>query len=178
MTGYPVGARDALYLLFRAFLNHPEARQWFSSKDLAPLIPKHAEYIQDRVPRFLKVLHWKKTAGHGDGLEADVKLGEALFNAGLFFDCHEYLEGVWREKQGDDKTFLQGVIQVAAAMHKLELDPKAWEGALYLIDHGMKKIEASPRFKGHAGLAALVEIRNRVVAEQIDLADLPKLHVL
>ena len=176
---YPIAARDALYTLFRAFLNHPEAKHEFSSEDLEPLRRRYPVYLEDRVPRYLKVLNWWKDQGKGGGIEDDLSLGEQLFNAGLFFDSHEYLEGVWRQTEGEDKTFLQGLIQVAAAMHKLELDPAAFEGALYLMDHGMKKIEESPRFKDQTDyLAALVEIRNRIVAEQIDLSDLPELHFL
>jgi predicted metal-dependent hydrolase len=176
---YPIAARDALYTLFRAFLNHPEAKHEFSHKDLEPLRLRHPAYVADRVPRYVKVLHWWKEHKKDGGLEDHVRLGEALFNAGLFFDSHEYLEGVWRQKEGEDKIFLQGLIQVAAAMHKLELDPAAFEGALYLMDHGMKKVEESPRYKGNsARLASLVEIRNRIVAERIDLSDLPKLHIL
>ncbi|MDG7008833.1 MAG: DUF309 domain-containing protein [Nitrososphaerota archaeon] len=38
-----------------------------------------------------------------------------LFNAERFWECHEVLEGVWRTKQGAEKSLLQGVILVCAA---------------------------------------------------------------
>lgn len=38
-----------------------------------------------------------------------------LFNAERYWECHEVLEGIWRLKQGDEKSFLQGVILVCAA---------------------------------------------------------------
>jgi predicted metal-dependent hydrolase len=39
------------------------------------------------------------------------------FNAGEFFDCHETLEPLWLAAIGDDRTFLHGLIQAAAALH-------------------------------------------------------------
>jgi predicted metal-dependent hydrolase len=43
--------------------------------------------------------------------------GIELFNAGEFFDAHEALEDVWREAGGAEKPFLQGLIQIAVALH-------------------------------------------------------------
>ncbi|MDE1858584.1 MAG: DUF309 domain-containing protein [Thaumarchaeota archaeon] len=47
----------------------------------------------------------------------DDLFGEArsLFNAERYWECHEVLEGVWRQRQGEDKRLLQGVILVCAA---------------------------------------------------------------
>lgn len=43
--------------------------------------------------------------------------GIEFFNSGEFYDAHEVLEDVWREEQGPHKLFLQGLIQVAVALH-------------------------------------------------------------
>lgn len=45
--------------------------------------------------------------------------GIALFNRGQYFDCHEALEEVWLDLSGERKKFLQGLIQVAVALHHL-----------------------------------------------------------
>ncbi len=37
------------------------------------------------------------------------------FRAGRFFEAHEEWERLWRASAGDDRVFLQGLIQVAAA---------------------------------------------------------------
>jgi len=39
----------------------------------------------------------------------------AYFNSERYWECHEVLEGVWRNKGGDEKPFLQGLILVCAA---------------------------------------------------------------
>ncbi len=41
--------------------------------------------------------------------------GLAEFRRGRFFEAHEEWELLWNESQGDDKAFLQGLIQLAAA---------------------------------------------------------------
>ena len=43
--------------------------------------------------------------------------GIQLFNTGEFFEAHEVLEDVWREAPASEKQFLQGLIQVAVALH-------------------------------------------------------------
>ena len=41
--------------------------------------------------------------------------GLAEFRAGRFFEAHEEWERLWKDREGDDKLFLQGLIQLAAA---------------------------------------------------------------
>lgn len=41
--------------------------------------------------------------------------GLAAFRAGRFFEAHEEWELLWKESKGDDRVFLQGLIQLAAA---------------------------------------------------------------
>jgi predicted metal-dependent hydrolase len=50
---------------------------------------------------------------HSDGYRRGVE----LFNARNFYDAHEVWEDVWRETNGPEKKFLQGLIQVAVAFH-------------------------------------------------------------
>jgi predicted metal-dependent hydrolase len=47
----------------------------------------------------------------------DDRLREAigLFNQGKFFECHETLEGFYQETSEENKPFLEGLIQLAAA---------------------------------------------------------------
>ena len=43
--------------------------------------------------------------------------GIKLFNSAEFFEAHEVLEDVWRAAPVAEKRFLQGLIQVAVALH-------------------------------------------------------------
>ncbi|KAA0234343.1 DUF309 domain-containing protein [bacterium] len=44
-----------------------------------------------------------------------LELATAQFNEGLFFECHETLEDVWRHEPGPLGELYKGIIQVAAA---------------------------------------------------------------
>lgn len=46
--------------------------------------------------------------------------GVKLFNEGEFFACHDVLEDLWTEQVCPERTFLQGLIQLAVALHHFE----------------------------------------------------------
>jgi predicted metal-dependent hydrolase len=60
------------------------------------------------------------------------------FNQGLFFECHETLEEIWLEEHGHDRTFFQGLIQIAAGYYKLQQGVPA--GAIKLWRMGLEKL--------------------------------------
>ena len=69
------------------------------------------------------------------------------FNQQLFFECHETLEEIWLEEHGEDRTFYQGIIQIAAGYFKLQQGVPA--GAIKLWRMGLEKIEPySPVYLG------------------------------
>lgn len=51
-----------------------------------------------------------------DDLPEQYREGIRLFNDEEFFECHEVLEGLWTETQGERRKFLQGLIQAAVAL--------------------------------------------------------------
>jgi predicted metal-dependent hydrolase len=61
------------------------------------------------------------------------------FNQGLFFECHETLEEIWLENRGEDRSFYQGIIQIAAGYFKWQQGVPA--GAIKLWRSGLEKIE-------------------------------------
>ena len=65
--------------------------------------------------------------------------GIRLFNARKFFEAHEALEALWLKSSGDEKIFLHGLIQVAAAFHHLARGNLA--GFQSLLDKGAAKLE-------------------------------------
>ena len=48
-----------------------------------------------------------------------ITLAVGQYNHGLYFECHETLEEIWLEESGEDRLFLQGLIQAAAGLHNL-----------------------------------------------------------
>jgi hypothetical protein len=73
--------------------------------------------------------------------------GIQLFNQRHFFDAHEIWEDVWRETNGPEKRFLQGLIQVAVAFHHHSTGNLA--GACSLLERARKNLVAYPeQFEG------------------------------
>lgn len=51
-----------------------------------------------------------------DELPAQYREGVRLFNEEEFFECHDVLEELWAESVGDERLFLQGLIQASIAL--------------------------------------------------------------
>src|SRR5271167_1325689 len=73
------------------------------------------------------------------------------FNAREFFEAHEVWEEVWLVEGEPEKTFLQGIIQIAAAFHHYRRGNT--DGAETLLAAGIVKITRFPA--DHRGLAIL-----------------------
>ena len=85
--------------------------------------------------------------------------GVALFNARKFFQAHEVWEELWLAEPEPEKTFLQGLIQLAAAWHHYRRGNS--RGAKSLLAAGIAKLERFP--SSHRGLA-LKELRAQATA--------------
>jgi hypothetical protein len=71
--------------------------------------------------------------------------GIRLFNAQKFFEAHEALEAVWLKVQGDEKLFLHGLIQVAAAFHHYQQGN--WQGFGRVLARGARKLAKFTRLR-------------------------------
>jgi predicted metal-dependent hydrolase len=68
--------------------------------------------------------------------------GCAAFNRGEFYDAHEHWEEVWNEIDDPDRTWVQGLIQVATGLHKLARDrPDVCRTLLY---KALAKLDGAP----------------------------------
>lgn len=80
----------------------------------------------------------------------------ALLRVGLFFEVHERLEGQWRLLVGPQRAALQGLIQIAVALHHFA--HRNVRGALSLFAKGRTRLErdggALPEIDVAAFLAA------------------------
>lgn len=83
------------------------------------------------------------------GNESQIQRGIELFNAGQFFEAHEAWEEVWLAEREPEKTFLQGLIQIAAAFHHRQRGNR--EGMESLLKAGLAKLSRFP--DSHRGIA-------------------------
>lgn len=51
-------------------------------------------------------------------MRAELWRGAELFNQGAWWEAHEAWEEVWHQAHGQEKQFIQGLILLAAALHK------------------------------------------------------------
>ena len=78
------------------------APRWYA--EAVPSIPSESQ------PRRKKQLVYKTITVPGNFRTACDQ-----FNSGQFFECHESLEEIWQQEQGDVRDLYKGLIQVAAA---------------------------------------------------------------
>lgn len=85
--------------------------------------------------------------------------GVRHFNAGRFFEAHEVWEELWLAAEEPEKTFLQGLIQIAAAFHHHERGNA--RGRQSLLAAGIAKLAECPHdFRG----AAIAQLRREIEA--------------
>ena len=98
-----------------------------------------------------------------------LRRGIELFNQGEFFECHEVLEAAWLEASGEQKQFLQGLIQIAVAFYHLRRGNPV--GSARLMHAGLQKLLSGssplPQVDGASLLAELDALPQRIAQGEI-----------
>ncbi|MBE9106699.1 DUF309 domain-containing protein [Nostoc cf. edaphicum LEGE 07299] len=68
--------------------------------------------------------------------------GVEQFNSGEFYACHDTLEALWIEASEPEKSFYQGILQIAVALYHLE--NRNWRGAVILLGEGSNRLRRYP----------------------------------
>lgn len=103
--------------------------------------------------------------------------GIRLFNEGKFFDAHEVLEDVWRAAPAEQKQFLQGLIQLAVALHHHSRGNTI--GALSLLKRAARNLAAEPREARGIRVSDLLHSIHDcadAIEQKMPLPSLPRLH--
>jgi predicted metal-dependent hydrolase len=99
------------------------------------------------VERILKLSKATTPVTDQKNSNAEFEQGIALFNARDFFQAHEVWEDVWRVTSLPEKKKLQGMIQIAVAMHHYSTGNR--EGAESVMARALRNLEgAEPAFRG------------------------------
>lgn len=64
--------------------------------------------------------------------------GIAEFNQQEFYKCHDTLEALWMEAGEPERTFYQGVLQIAVGLY--HAGNENWRGAVMLLGEGIRKL--------------------------------------
>jgi uncharacterized protein len=80
--------------------------------------------------------------------------GLRLFEEHSFFEAHEVLEDVWRAAPEPERKFLQGLIQVAVALHHHSRGNLV--GCRSLLERARRNLAPYPAHHREVNLAALI----------------------
>jgi uncharacterized protein len=64
--------------------------------------------------------------------------GVEEFNQGEFYACHDTLEALWMEAMEPQKTFYQGILQMAVGLY--HLSNHNWRGAVTLLGESIYRL--------------------------------------
>jgi uncharacterized protein len=71
-------------------------------------------------------------------VEVEFSVAIAQFNQSEFYACHDTLEAIWMDAEYPDKTFYQGVLQIAVGLY--HLSNNNWRGAVILLGEGIGRL--------------------------------------
>jgi len=78
-----------------------------------------------------------------------LRLEEALhqFNQKEFYACHDLLEAMWMDTYYPEKTFYQGLLQIAVGLY--HLGDRNFQGAMILLGEGISRLrDFQPEYVG------------------------------
>lgn len=83
--------------------------------------------------------HEGATGGPSEAVPQLVFRGIEEFNAGEFYECHEYLEEAWMQEPRRVRFLYQGILQVGVGFYHLKNGN--WRGATGLIRNGTVRLK-------------------------------------
>ncbi len=73
--------------------------------------------------------------------------GADQFNQSEFYACHDTFEALWMETLDPDRTFYQGLLQIAVGLY--HLSNLNWQGAVTLLGSGSGRLRGyEPDYEG------------------------------
>ncbi len=101
--------------------------------------------------------------------------GVEQFNSGQFYACHDTLEALWMEASEPDKTFYQGVLQIAVGLY--HLGNQNWRGAAILLGEGNNRLRRYPEVYSGIDVDELLD-KSLTVLKTIQMAKPEELSLL
>jgi predicted metal-dependent hydrolase len=90
-----------------------------------------------------------------DWTQGELAEGLRCYRSRKFFLAHEHWESVWLVTKGPRKSFLQALIQLAAALHHFQRGNS--RGAASLMQTALHRLEPHPDSFGGIAVASLCE---------------------
>lgn len=100
--------------------------------------------------------------------------GVEQFNSGQFYACHDTLEALWIEALEPEKTFYQGILQIAVALY--HMGNLNWRGAAILLGEGSNRLRRYPSVFGGIDVDELLSQSAVLLKEIQAIASSPNNH--
>lgn len=98
--------------------------------------------------------------------------GLSCYRHAQYFEAHEHWESVWLQAAEPEKTFLQGLIQLAGAFHHFRRGNR--NGARSMAQKALARLDRYPDVFGGILVAHLrASVRAWLVALETELVELP-----
>ncbi|MGL5063484.1 MAG: DUF309 domain-containing protein [Microcoleus sp.] len=94
-------------------------------------------------------------------IPAEFWQGIEQFNSQEFYTCHDTLEALWMEAGEPEKTFYQGILQIAVALY--HLGNQNWRGAAILLGEGINRLRYYQPVYGGIAVAELLGQSDRLL---------------
>lgn len=88
--------------------------------------------------------------------------GIEQFNAGEYYACHDTLEALWMEAFEPEKTFYQGILQIAVSLY--HLSNHNLRGATILMGEGSNRLRRCDRDFGGIDVSDLLAQTSKLLA--------------
>lgn len=88
--------------------------------------------------------------------------GVQEFQSGQFYECHDTLEALWIEAQEPNKTFFQGILQIAVACY--HLGNQNWRGAVILLGEGIRRLSPYQPDYGNIDVNTLLDTSSALLS--------------
>jgi hypothetical protein len=130
--------------------------------------------VMDTVPNFQ--INFSPSAAHGEPGIADacsepppglLLKGIEEFNEGLYWECHETLEQLWRAEPRPVRDLYQGILQVGVGIYHLERGNYA--GAVKVLGRGLTRLEGLPEVCQGVRVVAFAAAARQVYEEIVAL---------
>jgi hypothetical protein len=119
----------------------------------------HADFYRER-PEMESDCRQKPPPGLIEGI--------GQFNRGEYYDCHETLEGIWRDEPGKIRDLYKGILQIGVAIY--QANRSNVKGALRLLASGVELLSPfTPECMG-VDVADLLQSADRFKEELIESA--------
>ncbi len=87
--------------------------------------------------------------------------GIEQFNQQDFYGCHDTLESLWMEAAEPEKTFYQGILQIAVGCY--HLGNHNWRGSVILLGEGIRKLSEYQPIYEEVNITNLIEVSTNLL---------------